>query len=229
MTSIGVLGAPGLGADVRLAAGRLGVELGVLAASPAVPPHEVLARAAGCEVITVDTQAGSARRWARHVDALVGAGCAVRPNPVVLRLADDPVDALRALDRAGFPVSESPSTSRPDGFDDVELAVLVARRPSGWHHTGTLLPLGWDDPAQTAESVRLATSIADGVDVAGVLTVGLVAPSSGRVRVQRLSMGPPVDHPAVSVAAFEAHLLGVLDRPLPHTALTVACDPERTR
>lgn len=229
MTTIGILGNRGLGVDIRLAAGRLGVDLAVLADSPAVPPHQVLAGAARCEVITVDRGAGNAVRWIRHINALVAAGCVVRPNPVVLRLADDPVATARALGRAGYPVPEPRLASLPDITDDAALAVLVARQPSGWQQAGALLPLGWEDPERTAECVRLASSIADGVDAAGVLTVGLVVSSSEGLRVQRLSVGPPVDHPAVSVAAFEAHLVGMLDRPLSDKPLTVACDPERAR
>nr|WP_324650880.1 5-(carboxyamino)imidazole ribonucleotide synthase [Georgenia sp. H159] len=120
-----------------------------------------------------------------------------------------------------------------------ELAVLVARRPSGqiraWPVVETiqrdgvcaevLAPAPGLHPALAAEAVDVATRIAEGLDVTGVLAVEMFeyddaasVASSSRIAVNELAMRPhnsghwTIDGAVTS--QFEQHLRAVLDLPL---------------
>ena len=119
-----------------------------------------------------------------------------------------------------------------------ELAVLLARRPSGevrvWPVVETVqrdgvcsevvAPAPGLDPALEREAVEAALAIAEGLDVTGVLAVEMfeVAPTPGRpggaVLVNELAMRPhnsghwTIDGAVTS--QFEQHLRAVLDLPL---------------
>ncbi len=122
-----------------------------------------------------------------------------------------------------------------------ELAVLVARRPSGEMRTWPVVesvqrdgvcsevvaPAPDLDPATRAQALDVATSIAEGLRVTGVLAVELfeVADEAGgppRVLVNELAMRPhnsghwTIDGAVTS--QFEQHLRAVLDLPLGDTA-----------
>lgn len=119
-----------------------------------------------------------------------------------------------------------------------ELAVLVARRPSGqmraWPVVETVqrggicsevvAPAPGLDPALADEAVRIATVIAEGLGVTGVLAVEMFevaahgAARPGRVVVNELAMRPhnsghwTID--GARTSQFEQHLRAVLDLPL---------------
>jgi 5-(carboxyamino)imidazole ribonucleotide synthase len=112
-----------------------------------------------------------------------------------------------------------------------ELAQLVARRPSGdtaaWPLVETVQRDGVcaevfapaPDGEALAEAAReLATSIAGGLDVAGVLAVELFETADGRLLVNELAMRPHnTGHWTIDGAVtsqFEQHLRAVLDLPL---------------
>ncbi|KQY25558.1 phosphoribosylaminoimidazole carboxylase [Cellulomonas sp. Root485] len=122
-----------------------------------------------------------------------------------------------------------------------ELAVLVARRPSGEMRTWPVVESVQRDgvcaevvapapdlhEATRAEAVEVATRIADGLGVTGVLAVELfeVADAAGgapRVLVNELAMRPhnsghwTIDGAVTS--QFEQHLRAVLDLPLGETS-----------
>lgn len=120
-----------------------------------------------------------------------------------------------------------------------ELAVLLARRPSGeirtWPVAQTvqadgvcaevLAPAPGLDPAVEAAAVEAAVRVAEGLDVTGVLAVEMfeVAPTADRgpVLVNELAMRPhnsghwTIDGAVTS--QFEQHLRAVLDLPLGDT------------
>jgi 5-(carboxyamino)imidazole ribonucleotide synthase len=118
-----------------------------------------------------------------------------------------------------------------------ELAALVARRPSGemraWPVVETiqrdgvcaevLAPAPDLDPGLAAEAQRIASTVADGLGVTGVLAVELFATSDG-VLVNELAMRPhnsghfSIDGSVTS--QFEQHLRAVLDLPLGDTSPT---------
>ncbi len=120
-----------------------------------------------------------------------------------------------------------------------ELAVLVARRPSGemraWPVTETVqrdgvcaeavAPAPGLDPALAHQAVEVATRIAEGLDVTGVLAVEMFeypaddgAAGGSRIAVNELAMRPhnsghwTIDGAVTS--QFEQHLRAVLDLPL---------------
>jgi 5-(carboxyamino)imidazole ribonucleotide synthase len=112
-----------------------------------------------------------------------------------------------------------------------ELAQLVARRPSGeiaaWPLVETLQRDGVcaeviapapGAGALTAEAAELATRIAEGLDVTGVLAVELFETDDGRLLVNELAMRPHnTGHWSIDGAItsqFEQHLRAVLDLPL---------------
>lgn len=152
----------------------------------------------------------------------------------VVATADDAGDWLDALTGEDALLAEErvPFTR--------ELAVLVARRPSGemraWPVVETiqrdgvcaevLAPAPGLDPGLAAAAVDVATRIAEGLDVTGVLAVemfeyddgGTDGPSSSRIAVNELAMRPhnsghwTIDGAVTS--QFEQHLRAVLDLPL---------------
>ncbi|MEO5921600.1 MAG: 5-(carboxyamino)imidazole ribonucleotide synthase, partial [Pseudolysinimonas sp.] len=112
-----------------------------------------------------------------------------------------------------------------------ELAQLVARRPSGdvvaWPLVETVQRDGVcaevfapapDAGALDAAARDLATSIASGLDVTGVLAVELFETEDGRLLINELAMRPHnTGHWTIDGAVtsqFEQHLRAVLDLPL---------------
>lgn len=155
----------------------------------------------------------------------------------VVRTAADVADWFAAVaDGTGVPLlaeAKVPFTR--------ELAVLVARRPSGEMRTWPVVesvqrdgvcsevvaPAPHLDPATQSEAVDVALRIADGLGVVGVLAVELfeVADAAGgppRVLVNELAMRPhnsghwTIDGAVTS--QFEQHLRAVLDLPLGDTS-----------
>ncbi|WP_081703933.1 5-(carboxyamino)imidazole ribonucleotide synthase [Leifsonia aquatica] len=116
-----------------------------------------------------------------------------------------------------------------------ELAQLIARRPSGgsavWHVVETVQRDGVcaeviapapGAAGRTAEAAaEIATRIADGLGVTGVLAVELFETTDGRILVNELAMRPHNSgHWSIEGAVtsqFEQHLRAVLDLPLGET------------
>ncbi|MGC0144691.1 5-(carboxyamino)imidazole ribonucleotide synthase [Pseudactinotalea sp. Z1732] len=116
-----------------------------------------------------------------------------------------------------------------------ELAALLARRPSGQVQTWTTVqttqvggvcsevispaPDLEDDGA--GEAARIARTIAEGLDVTGVLAVEMFHTRDGRLLVNELAMRPHnsghVTIDATVTSQFEQHLRAVLDLPLGRT------------
>ena len=119
-----------------------------------------------------------------------------------------------------------------------ELAVLVARRPSGGtaaypvvethQHDGMcrelVMPARVPDDVAAA-ATRLATSIADGIDATGILAVELFLTTSGDLVVNELALRPHNSGHATIEATvtsqFQNHLRGILDWPLGSTEMVV--------
>lgn len=167
------------------------------------------------------TDKGHARR------ALAAAGY---PIPTFAEIANGDLAAVDAFARDhGWPVVL-------DAPNATELAVLVARRPAGqWTaypvvetvpHAGTgrevVLPARIP-PFLAEAACRLAVSIADGIDAAGILAVQLLLTPTSDLLVSDVAARPhdrglaTID--AVTTSQFENHLRGVLDWPLGGTAL----------
>ncbi len=117
-----------------------------------------------------------------------------------------------------------------------ELAVLIARRPSGWCATYPLVETVQRDgichelvmparvPTQIAHrAARIAKSLADGLDVAGILAVELFLTTDDELVVNEVATRPhnsghaTID--ATATSQFENHLRGILDWPLGDTTL----------
>ncbi|QOR69805.1 5-(carboxyamino)imidazole ribonucleotide synthase [Ruania alkalisoli] len=119
-----------------------------------------------------------------------------------------------------------------------ELAVLVARRPTGemrsWPVVETIQTGGVcaevvapapDIPDHVAQdAIDVAEKIAEGLGVTGVLAVEMFEASDGVILVNELAMRPhnsghfTID--AAVTSQFEQHLRAVLDLPLGETAMT---------
>ncbi|RQN02732.1 5-(carboxyamino)imidazole ribonucleotide synthase [Aeromicrobium camelliae] len=113
-----------------------------------------------------------------------------------------------------------------------ELSAQVARRPSGEmvvypvvesrQRDGICVevtaPAPDLDPATAAEATAVATSVAEGLDVVGMLAVELFETQDGRVLVNEFAMRPHnTGHWSIDGAEtsqFENHLRAVLDLPL---------------
>ncbi|MDO8108540.1 5-(carboxyamino)imidazole ribonucleotide synthase [Isoptericola sp. b441] len=138
-----------------------------------------------------------------------------------------------------------------------ELAVLLARRPSGevraWPVVETVqrdgvcaevvAPAPDLDPAVARAAVQAATTVAEGLDVTGVLAVEMFevsGPDGSRVLVNELAMRPhnsghwTIDGAVTS--QFEQHLRAVLDLPLgdpgaraPHAVMVNVLGSSRER
>lgn len=116
-----------------------------------------------------------------------------------------------------------------------ELAVLLARRPSGevraWAPVQTtqvngvcsevISPAPGLDTAGARQARDIATTIAEGLDVTGVLAVEMFHTTDGRLLVNELAMRPHNSgHLTIEAAVtsqFEQHLRAVLDLPLGST------------
>ena len=119
-----------------------------------------------------------------------------------------------------------------------ELAVLVARRPSGEMRTWPVVETVQADgvcsevlapapglPMHVAEDAAdVARSIAEGLDVTGMLAVEMFEARDGILLVNELAMRPHnsghVTIDAAITSQFEQHLRAVLDLPLGSTDLT---------
>ncbi len=119
-----------------------------------------------------------------------------------------------------------------------ELAQLVARRPSGEMRTWPVVETVQRDgvcaevlaPAPNAsgelvaEAQRIATTIAEGLGVTGVLAVELFEAVDGRLLINELAMRPHNSgHFTIEgsvTSQFEQHLRAVADLPLGETPLT---------
>ncbi len=113
---------------------------------------------------------------------------------------------------------------------DIELAVVLARNPTGQIAVYPVLETRQRggicreviapaaiSPEQADQARRLAVSLADGLDVAGVLAVEMFL-SGGRLLVNELALRPHnsahLTIEGCGTSQFEQHLRGVLDWPL---------------
>ena len=118
----------------------------------------------------------------------------------------------------------------------VELVVVVARRPSGWWATYPIVEVVRNDrsgqevvmPARVPGAVAdqaaaLAKSLADGLDVAGILTLQLLLTADGELVVNEVTTLPRhsshLTLGATATSPLENHLRGLLDWPLGDTTL----------
>ncbi len=117
-----------------------------------------------------------------------------------------------------------------------ELAVLVARNPSGYTAVYPVVETRQHDgmchelvmPARVPDDIadeasRLAKSIADGIDVTGILAVELFLTTAGDLVVNELATRPHNSGHATIEATvtsqFHNHLRGILDWPLGSTEM----------
>lgn len=132
-------------------------------------------------------------------------------------------------------LSEGPLLAEELVRFDRELAQLIARRPSGdarlWPLVETvqrggvcaevIAPAPQTSDAQERAAAEIATTIAHGLGVTGVLAVELFAATDGRVLVNELAMRPHnsghVTIEGSTTSQFEQHLRAVLDWPLGDT------------
>jgi len=148
----------------------------------------------------------------------------------VVRAPDEVLDWFAAADDGGAPLLAEQKVPFVR-----ELAVLVARRPSGELRTWPVVesiqrdgvcsevvaPAPWLDPAVAAQALDVATRVAEGLGVTGVLAVELFEVDGGIV-VNELAMRPhnsghwTIDGAVTS--QFEQHLRAVLDLPLGDTS-----------
>lgn len=119
-----------------------------------------------------------------------------------------------------------------------ELSQLVARRPSGetraWTVVETiqqdgvcaevLAPAPVSNPTTLEEARRIGLTVAEGLDVTGVLAVEMFETTDGRVLVNELAMRPHNSgHFTIEgsvTSQFEQHLRAVADLPLGDTSMT---------
>lgn len=141
------------------------------------------------------------------------------------------VRVVRAADEADDWLADGPLLAEELVDFRREMAQLVARRPSGETAAWPLAETVQRDgvcaevtvPAPDAghlldEARELATTIAEGLDVTGVLAVELFETADGRLLVNELAMRPHNSgHWSIDGAVtsqFEQHLRAVLDLPL---------------
>jgi len=141
------------------------------------------------------------------------------------------VRVVRAADEADDWLAAGPVLAEELVDFRRELAQLVARRPSGqlavWPLAETVQRDGVcaevtapapDGERLAAEARRIAETVAEGLDVTGVLAVELFETADGRLLVNELAMRPhnsghwTIDGAVTS--QFEQHLRAVLDLPL---------------
>ena len=187
---------------------------------------DLLAFAAGCEIVTVKPEDVPADLLAK-----LEAQVAVRPSPATLRLVRDKAALGEWLNSLGAAADLSGLRSAADR----ELAVIAARSPEGQGVTYpvTLMvrrdgqrregqrrefiaPAPGLDPALTVEAQRLALKIAAELTLTGLLTVEL-AESGGKLTITDLAVTPhdsglwTID--AAVTSQFEQNLRAVLDLP----------------
>ncbi|WP_207454695.1 5-(carboxyamino)imidazole ribonucleotide synthase [Desertivibrio insolitus] len=145
-----------------------------------------------------------------------------------VRVVSDAAEAADWLERGPLLAEELVDFQR-------ELAQLVARRPSGelraWpvvetvQQNGVCVEVIAPAPGSTGRvedlAARIATTIAEGLDVTGVLAVELFETTDARVLVNELAMRPHNSgHWSIDGAVtsqFEQHLRAALDLPLGET------------
>ncbi|GAA1728569.1 5-(carboxyamino)imidazole ribonucleotide synthase [Microcella frigidaquae] len=145
-----------------------------------------------------------------------------------VRVVDDPAQVADWL-------ADGPLLAEELVRFDRELAQLIARRPSGdarlWPLVETvqrggvcaevIAPAPQLTDAQERAAAEIATTIAHGLGVTGVLAVELFQAADGRVLVNELAMRPHnsghVTIEGSTTSQFEQHLRAVLDWPLGDT------------
>jgi phosphoribosylaminoimidazole carboxylase (NCAIR synthetase) len=240
--TIGVIGTRhDLPCQLRLAARNLRVDLYPLDAPAAqyeadnfAPRYlqsdqtieELLARAAICDVVTFDQHTVNASQ----LDAITSVGIALRPNRHALLLSHDPYKTAQALRDFGFDVAMPMSSASPFvspriggsphygapifdcASDGGDLTVSVVRRPSG--HLVAHTANSNSERSERSRAVNVAVSIANGLDIAGALTVSFLF-AAGQPQILDISLGPSRQHCNLSaVSHFENHLRALLDWPL---------------
>ena len=302
LATVGMVGGGQLARMTQQAAIGLDVELRVLTPDPGAPAvlagarhcpgspddlEDLLALAAGCDVVTFDHEHAPFAL----LSALADAGAVIRPEPAAKRLAQDKSHARGILERAGFavppfavvPAGEVGALERfadrygwpivvkaprggydgrgvaivagPDVGDGsalpategewlleamvpiaMELAVLVARRPSGWWSTYPVVETVQRDgicrelvmparvpPAVAEAATAMAVAVAQGINATGILAVELFLTPSGELVVNEIAARPHNSGHATIEATrssqFENHLRAVLDWPLGSTAM----------
>ena len=179
--------------------------------------------------------------WARiESSADLGAFLADHGGRAVVKTPRGGYDGkgVRVVDAAGAAddwLAEGPVLAEELVVFRHELAQLVARRPSGevrlWQLVETvqrggvcaevIAPAPRAGDAVERAAAEIATTIARGLDVTGVLAVELFHASDGRLLVNELAMRPhnsghfSID--GATTSQFEQHLRAVLDWPLGDT------------
>jgi 5-(carboxyamino)imidazole ribonucleotide synthase len=191
--------------------------------------------------------------WAAvHDEAELGAFLAAHGGKAVLKTARGGYDGkgVRVIESAAE-AQDWFTALAEDGNDGAllveefvpftrELAQLVARRPAGemrtWPVVETiqrdgvcaevLAPAPGANPALIAEARHIATTVAEGLGVTGVLAVELFETVDGQLLINELAMRPHNSgHFTIEgsvTSQFEQHLRAVADLPLGATELTAA-------
>jgi 5-(carboxyamino)imidazole ribonucleotide synthase len=176
----------------------------------------------GCAVVTFDHE----RVPAEHLRALEADGIAVRPGPGALARLADRVAREAALEALGIPYARASVDVRR------KLSAVVARSPSGqvaaWPVVActdrarggseVVAPAPDLDPDLAVLAEQVAMTVAGELGVVGVLTVGLLETTDGRLLVDDLAPGPRTDglwtQDGSVTSQFENQLRAVLDLPL---------------
>lgn len=207
---------------------------------------ELIAFGTMCDVLTI----GPSIPAPTQLGALVAAGITLRPNRHAVELSRDPVATRRILSYSGFDVTTTPEgpAVKPTNIKSLRcgirrfadpaavfqpaagpVTVVVARRPSGHLVAYPATGPGARHPdrpgAVQHRAVEAAISIANGIDVTGVVNVHFEVVEAGPF-VKEVTLGPKLgrnNHATVSL--YENHLRALLDWPLAPTnaALPAAC------
>ena len=296
---VGIVGAGQLARMLYQASIPLGIAVRVLAERPDEAaalvarevvigsprsPADLVAFAAGCDVVTFDHELVDAA-------AIAATGVTVRPSPAAVAVAQDKLRQRTLFARHGFSVPLYREVTTLDdveafgaeagwpvvlkaargGYDgrgvwvlesarearalaptlaaragpllaerwvpiERELAVLVARRPSGQTVTYPVVETVQRDgichqlrvpapisEALAGEATRLATAVAMAIDVVGIMALELFV-ADGALVVNEIAVRPHNSgHFSIEgtvTSQFEQHLRAVLDWPLGETSLT---------
>jgi 5-(carboxyamino)imidazole ribonucleotide synthase len=235
-----------LGIDFRVLAGAADDSAAQVAPGPGSvigdggSAEELLAFAAGCEILTFEDEQVPEELLAK----LEPGSVAVRPSAASVRLVQDKAALREWLGSLGVATEPAGSVgpaawAGSAGPAARELAVAVARSPEGQGVTYpvTLMlrrggqrrefisPAPGLDPALAIEAHRIALKIAAELSLTGLLTVELVE-SGGRLSVLDLAVTPhdsglwTID--AAVTSAFEQYLRAVLDLPFGTPAAVAA-------
>jgi len=138
----------------------------------------------------------------------------VRPDPAAALLARRPAELLRVLASAGFDVvREGPAP--PDREAAHVEVVDVVRRASG--EVRAHRADGGRSPV-SPRAVAVATSLADGLDVVGIVIVELEVVGDVAA-VRAIALGPPAGDDVAAAMSRELHLAAILDGGAPGAAL----------